>query len=131
MSDFLSRFPESEYASHAKKRMVYLRNLIARSEIGIANFYMERRAYVASIGRAKYVIEHLPNTPQNPYALSILVRAYDALGYEDLSSENKEILKLNYPNFSGLDDLNRTEKSWLNKLTFGILGEEEIPPPSN
>ena len=92
---------------------------------------MERRAYVASIGRAKYVIEHLPNTPQNPYALSILVRAYDALGYEDLSSESKEILKLNYPNFSGLDDLNKTDKSWLSKLTFGILGEEEIPPPSN
>ena len=131
LSDFLSRFPESEYVSHAKKRMVYLRNLIARSEIGIANFYMERRAYVASIGRAKYVIEHLPNTPQNPYALSILVRAYDALGYEDLSLENKEILKLNYPNFSGLDDLNKTDKSWLSKLTFGILGEEEIPPPSN
>ena len=129
LSDFLSRFPESEYVAHAKKRMVYLRNLIARSEIGIANFYMERGAYVASIGRAKYVIEHLPSTPQNPHALSILVRAYDALGYEDLSLENKEILKLNYPTFSGLDDLNRTDKSWLSKLTFGILGEE-VPPPS-
>ncbi len=130
LSDFLARFPESEYAPHARKRMVYLRNLIAKSEIGIANFYMERGAYVASIGRAKYVLEHLPNTPQTPYALAILVKAYETLGYLDLSEENKKILELNYPDFVSYYNLNTDKRSWLNRLSFGVLDKEEVPPPS-
>ena len=130
LSDFLSRYPESEYAPHARKRMVYLRNLIAKSEIGIANFYMERGAYVASIGRAKYVLEHLPNTPQTPYALAILVRAYETLGYADLSLENKRILELNFPDFISNYNLYNNKKSWLNRLSLGVLDKEEVPPPS-
>ena len=36
LSDFVSRFPKSEYANHAKQRMVYLRNLLAQHEINVA-----------------------------------------------------------------------------------------------
>ena len=32
LSEFLTRYPESEYAGNAKQRMVYLRNLIAKQE---------------------------------------------------------------------------------------------------
>jgi len=91
---------------------------------------MERGAYVASIGRAKYVLEHLPNTPQTPYALAILVKAYETLGYLDLSEENKKILELNYPDFVSYYNLNTDKRSWLNRLSFGVLDKEEVPPPS-
>ena len=64
LSDFISRYPSSKYVPHAKQRMIYLRNLLAEHEIYVADFYMKRGAYLAAIGRAKYVIEHLPNTPQ-------------------------------------------------------------------
>ena len=84
LSDFVSRYPRSEYVPHAKQRMIYLRNLLAEHEIYVADFYMKRGAYLAAIGRAKYVIEHLPNTPQTPYALSILVEAYEILDYKEL-----------------------------------------------
>lgn len=128
LSEFLSRFPNSVYAAHAKQRMIYLRNILAKHELHVANFYMERKAYVAAIGRARYVVEHMPSTPQIPEALSILVRAYGLIGYEDLKKKNFEILKMNYPNFQS-QNLLEPKRPWKSRLSFGLLGNEEIPPP--
>ena len=130
LSEFLSRFPNSEYAPHAKQRMIYLRNLLAEGELGIANFYMKRKAYIAAIGRAKYVIEHMPNTPQTPYALSLLVRAYKILGYGELAEENLKVLSLNYPDFLSEEKSLSENRSWLNKLSFGALGKKNVPAPN-
>jgi outer membrane protein assembly factor BamD len=129
LSDFLSRYPNSAYAAHAQQRMVYLRNILAQHELHVANFYMKRKAYVAAISRARYVLEHMPSTPQTPEALSILVRAYGIIGYEDLKEKNLEILKMNYPNFK-TQDLLEPKRSWKSRLSFGLLGNEKIPPPS-
>ena len=128
LSEFLSRYPDSPHAPHAKQRMIYLKNILAQHEIYVADFYMERKAYVAAVGRAQYVIEHMPNTPQVPEALSILIRAYGIMEYEDLKKKNIEILKLNFPNFQS-QNLLETKRSWTNRLTFGLLGDEDIPPP--
>ena len=129
LSDFLSRYPNSAYAAHAQQRMVYLRNILAQHELHVANFYMKRKAYVAAISRARYILEHMPSTPQTPEALSILVRAYGIIGYEDLKEKNLEILKMNYPNFK-TQDLLEPKRSWKSRLSFGLLGNEKIPPPA-
>ena len=129
LSEFLARYPESPYASHAKQRMIYLKNILAKHEIYIAEFYMDRKAYIAAIGRARFVIEHMPDTPQVPEALSILVRAYDYLKYEDLKNKNLTILQTNYPEFNTKEIINK-KRSWKSRLTFGLLDDEQIPPPS-
>ena len=129
LSEFISRYPQSNYVSHAKQRMIYLKNLLAKHEMYVADFYMQRGAYLAAIGRSKYVIEHLPNTPQTPYALSILVEAYDLLGYEDLKKRNLSILTSNYPDFNLQENESIKTRSWTNVLTFGLLGKEDIERP--
>ena len=129
LSDFISRYPQSNYVSHAKQRMIYLKNLLAKHEMYVADFYMRRGAYLAAISRSKYVIEHLPNTPQTPYALSILVEAYDLLGYEDLKKRNLNILTSNYPDFNFQENESIKTRSWTNVLTFGLLGKEDIERP--
>ena len=129
LSEFISRYPQSNYVSHAKQRMIYLKNLLAKHEMYVAEFYMQRGAYLAAIGRSKYVIEHLPNTPQTPYALSILVEAYDLLGYEDLKKRNLSILTSNYPDFNLQENESIKTRSWTNVLTFGLLGKEDIERP--
>ena len=129
LSEFISRYPQSNYVSHAKQRMIYLKNLLAKHEMYVADFYMQRGAYLAAIGRSKYVIEHLPNTPQTPYALSILVEAYDLLGYEDLKKRNLNILTSNYPDFNFKENESIKTRSWTNVLTFGLLGKEDIERP--
>ena len=131
LSDFIARYPDSKYVPHAKQRMIYLRNLLAQHEVYVADFYMKRGAYLAAIGRAKYVIEHLPNTPQTPYALSILVEAYGLMDYEELRKINLEILNSNYPNFNIQENESVTERSWTNILTLGLLGNENIKRPDN
>ena len=129
LAEFLSRYPESKYAPHAKQRMVYLRNLLSRHEMHVADFYMERGAYLAAIGRAKHVIEHIPNTPQTPFALSILVEAYDKLDYQELKQINLEVLKLNFPEFAIEVKATTGKRSWVNTISLGIFGDKEIPAP--
>ena len=130
LSEFISRYPESKYVPHAKQRMIYLRNLLAEHEIYVADFYMKRGAYLAAIGRAKYVIENLPNTPQTPFALSILVEAYEILEYEELRKTSLEILNANYPNFDFQENESVKERSWANILTLGLIGKEDIKRPT-
>ncbi len=129
LSEFISRYPGSSYVPHAKQRMIYLRNLLAEHEMYVADFYMKRAAYLAAIGRAKYVIEHLPNTPQTPYALSILVEAYEILDYQDLRSTSLEILNTNYPDFDLKQNESIQERSWTNILTLGLIGKEDVKRP--
>ena len=93
LSDFITRFPESEYAGNAKQRMIYLRNLIAKQEIYIAEYYIERKAYVAAVNRANYIIKHMSRTPEVVKALEISIVAYKELGKDDLAKEAEEVLK--------------------------------------
>ena len=94
-TEFLTRFPESQYAPYAKKRLVYIRNLVAKNELAAADYYIKRKAYVAAIRRANYVIENIPNSSQNHRALQILKVSYQELGYDDLVASTDELLRLN------------------------------------
>ena len=94
-TEFLTRFPDSQYAPYAKKRLVYIRNLVAKNELAAADYYIKRKAYVAAISRANYVIENIPNSSQNHRALQILKVSYQELGYDDLVASTDELLRLN------------------------------------
>ena len=94
-TEFLTRFPDSQYAPYAKKRLVYIRNLVAKNELSAADYYIKRKAYVAAIRRANYVIENIPNSSQNHRALQILKVSYQELGYDDLVASTDELLRLN------------------------------------
>ncbi len=93
----LRLFPESRYAEDARQRMVFLRNQLARHEMAVADYYLRRGAYVAVASRAKYILEHYPNTPQTPGALALLVKSYRLLGMQQLAQDSLRILHANYP----------------------------------
>lgn len=96
-AELVERFPDSPYTADALQRMVHLRNYLARHEMYVAGYYMKRGAYVAAVNRAKYVIENYPRTPSIPGALRLMVEAYTRLGLEDLASDARRVLELNYP----------------------------------
>ena len=93
----IQQYPNSKYAADARKRMVFLKERLARYEIAIARFYMRRQAYVAAANRGRYVLEHFPNSNQVQQALEIMVSSYDQLGLTDLKDNAMKTLKLNYP----------------------------------
>ena len=102
---------------------------MAKHEMYVADFYMKRGAYLAALGRAKYVIEHIPNTPQTPFALSVLVEAYEKLDYQELKQSNLEVLKSNFPEFAIKVDAATGKRSWVNVISLGVFGDNGIPAP--
>ena len=96
LTEFLTRYPESQYAPYAKQRNIYLRNMIARNELAAADYYLSIDAHVAAIRRAKYVMQNIPNSSENYRALKVLEKSYKALGYSQLYEDVVRILNLNY-----------------------------------
>ena len=94
----LQLYPDCAYAMDAQKRMFHIKNVLARHEIQIADFYFQRHAYVAAANRASYIVQHLPCTPEVPAALIIMIKSYRCLGNDELANDALEVLKLNYPN---------------------------------
>lgn len=90
--ELLRRFPDSEYAADARERMIFLRNRLATYENHVAEYYMERGAYVAALNRAKYTLEHYPGAPEAERSLEIMIEAYDTLGMTDLADDTRRVL---------------------------------------
>lgn len=93
----IQQYPDSKYAADARKRMIFIKNRLARYEIAIARFYMRREAFVAAANRGRYVIEHYPDSDQVQHALEIMVSSYEQLGLDELRNNAMKTLKLNYP----------------------------------
>jgi len=91
----LERFPESEYAEDARRRMLHLRNNLARHEVHVARYYIKRGAYIAAANRAAYAITHYPRSPSIKSALEILVEAYTELGIPELADDAQRVLAAN------------------------------------
>ena len=84
--------------------MIYLRNVLAQFEINVAEFYLRRKAFIASADRAQYVIEHYQQAPQTGDALAILTRSYIGLERPQLAEQTRKVLALNYPDHPYLTD---------------------------
>ncbi len=95
-SKLVERFPQSRYSDDARKRMVFTRNMLAKHELHVALFYMERDAYVAASKRANYVIENFQKTPAVKEALLLLVDIYSRMGMEELAADTQRVYNHNY-----------------------------------
>jgi len=93
-------FPHSRYAVDAKKHMVYIRNLLAKRELEVAEFYYKRKAYVAAANRANYLLNHFQGAPQVIGALNILTKSYRALGETKKADDALKTLHYNFPKFT-------------------------------
>lgn len=133
----LTRYPDSPYAPDAKARMVYLRARLARYEINVANYYFKRGSFLAAANRGRYVVENFPQTPASGDALAVMVQAYQLLELDDLASNSLIVLQSNYPKHPSLDENGNfidkfttaeKEKSFVNKVTFGLF--DNRPPPT-
>jgi outer membrane protein assembly factor BamD len=89
--DMIRRFPNSEYVADARQRMVYLRNRLARFENYVAQYYINRGAYVAAINRSKYALEHYPGAPELEKTMQIMITGYEKLGMKDLATDAQRV----------------------------------------
>lgn len=96
-ADLIRRYPASRYAPDARQRMVHLRNLLARHELGVGLYYLRRGAYVAAAKRGQYIIENYPQSMFINDALALMAQSYSKLGEDQLAADTKRILAANDP----------------------------------
>ncbi|MEZ5566756.1 MAG: outer membrane protein assembly factor BamD [Halioglobus sp.] len=139
-AQLVSRYPDSPYAADARARMVALRNVLARHEINVANYYLRRGAYLAATNRGRYVVENFQRTPAVADGLAVMAQGYILLGMTDLARDAIDVLALNYPEHPSLDKngqfdsvytLDGLQRSWLNKLSFGLIDPPQPPQFDN
>lgn len=133
----LARYPNSDYAPDARQRMIYLRNLLARSEIMVGRYYLSREAYVAAVNRGRNVVENYPTTPSVPDGLALMIEGYLKLNLPEPANDSLRVLVANYPDFQALDadgnfrispEVRNRDRSWINILTLGALDRPDTPP---
>lgn len=106
----VTRYPKSQYAHDARRRMVYLRNRLADYELRVAEYYLDRKAWVAAAQRARQTIEEYDGAPAVKDALRVMIFCYHQLDYRDLAENTERVFRENYPGEPV--ELPRRDPSW-------------------
>jgi outer membrane protein assembly factor BamD len=104
-STLLSLYPDSRYVKDARQRMVYLRNNLALYEMKVAEYYVKRKAYLAALNRAQYVVKHYDGTTSVNDALALSVKLYKQMQYPQLAQNSLRVLQHNAPDYPQLAEL--------------------------
>jgi outer membrane protein assembly factor BamD len=110
--ELAQRFPESKYTPDGLARMKYLVNALASSEVHVARWYMRRGAYIAAANRAQFALLNYPQAPAIEEALFVMVKAYDALGMNDLRDDAERVMRKNFPGSAYLAGTVGTKGPW-------------------
>ncbi|MFC4726817.1 outer membrane protein assembly factor BamD [Coralloluteibacterium thermophilus] len=99
-NDFLllvQRYPDSRYAPDARQRMIHLRNELARHDLNVGLYYLDRGAYVAAANRGKQLLENYPRSMHDGDAIALMGEAYTRLGEQALAADSRRVLEANHP----------------------------------
>ncbi|MEX0745147.1 MAG: outer membrane protein assembly factor BamD [Phycisphaeraceae bacterium] len=110
--EVVTRFPDSKYAEDSAARMRYLVNSLARHEVHVARYYMKRGAWLAAANRAQAAVSNYPQAPATEEALFIMIRAYEALGVEDLRADAERVMRRNFPDSPYFKGPVKRDVSW-------------------
>ncbi|MGA0530572.1 outer membrane protein assembly factor BamD [Hansschlegelia sp. KR7-227] len=137
--ELVRRWPESEYAETARRRIMVARDQLAGKEMQIGRFYLGRRDYTGAINRFRVVVSNYQQTRHVEEALHRLVEAYMALGITGEAQTAAAILGHNYPdsewykasytllNTGGLQP-QENSGSWMSRAFRGFGGGVSAPP---
>ena len=97
LDEVVRKYPNTEYAVSAKKRIDVARDQLAGKEMQIGRYNMERRNYTGAINRFKVVVTQYQTTRHVEEALMRLTEAYMALGIVPEAQTAAAVLGHNFP----------------------------------
>jgi outer membrane protein assembly factor BamD len=132
LEEVVRKYPESEYAQAAKKKIEQARDQLAGKEMEIGRFYMKRRDFTGAINRFKVVVTQYQTTREVEEALMRLTEAYLSLGIVDEAQTAAAVLGHNFPDSPWYKDAykliksagaepNENKESWISR-SFKKLG---------
>ncbi|WP_208615221.1 outer membrane protein assembly factor BamD [Xenorhabdus kozodoii] len=83
--------PNSQYLTDATKRLIFLKERLAKYELAVVQYYTKRGAYVAVVNRVEQMLRDYPDTSATKEALSYMELAYKKLG---LTAEANKVAQL-------------------------------------
>ena len=111
LEEVIRKYPTSEYAATAKRKLEGARDQLAGKEMSVGRYYMERRDYTAGINRFKTVVTRYQTTRHVEEALYRLTEAYMAIGIVGEAQTAAAILGHNFPDSRWYKDAYRLVKS--------------------
>src|ERR1700722_12542534 len=97
LQEVIRKYPNSEYAINAKKKIEMARDQLAGKEMQIGRYYMNSRDFVGAINRFKVVVTQYQTTRHVEDALERLTEPYIALGITDGAQTAAAVLGHNFP----------------------------------
>lgn len=88
-------YPNSLYANDANKRLIYLKDRLARFDLSVVEYYNRRGAYVAVVNRVEQMLRDYPDTESTHNALKYMKIAYNKMGLNVDASKVANIIAAN------------------------------------
>lgn len=111
LEEVVRKYPNSEYASNAKRKLEAARDQLAGREMMVGRYYMERRDYTGAINRFKTVVTRYQTTRHVEEALFRLTEAYMSLGIVNEAQTAAAVLGHNFPDSRWYQDSYKLVKS--------------------
>src|SRR5262249_8450708 len=83
LEEVMRKFPNTEYAASAKRKLDIARDQLAGKEMEVARYYLNKKDFTGAINRFKVVVTQYQTTRHVEEALTRLTEAYMALGIVD------------------------------------------------
>lgn len=97
LEEVVRKFPNSEYAQNAKRKLETARDQLAGKEMAVGRYYIDKRDYTGAINRYKVVVTKYQTTRHVEEALARLTEAYMALGIVGEAQTAAAVLGHNFP----------------------------------
>jgi outer membrane protein assembly factor BamD len=111
LQEVVRKFPNTEYAIAAKKKIDVARDQLAGKEVDIGRWYMQKRDYTGAINRFKVVVTRYQTTRHVEEALMRLTEAYMTLGIVGEAQTSAAVLGHNFPDSPWYQDAYNLVKS--------------------
>jgi len=92
----VQRFPDSKYVEDSSRRMIFLRDELARADFRVASYYASRDAWIAVANRTKYILQNYQGASVIRSTLELQLKAYQALEMDELARDTQRIIDLNF-----------------------------------
>lgn len=127
LEEVIRKYPESEYANAAKKKIEMARDQLAGREMMVGRYYLERKDFTGAINRFKLVVTQYQTTRHVEEALMRLTESYMALGIVPEAQTAAAVLGHNFPDSRWYQDAynlvkgggvepSENKDSWISKL---------------
>ena len=95
-SRIVEKYPNTDFAIDAKFKINLVDTILAAKEMYVGRYYFDRKKWIASINRFKFVIDNYETTIYTEEALHRLVEIYYLLGLEAEAKKYANLLGYNY-----------------------------------